>query len=517
MKKFAVSFLSLIILTLCVVSAILIYIAKDTIKHSFIAYQAIDYLNYQIPNNLAFEKIIMEIINKTSKNEKISETNQLDIRRKLCNYKIEYGIDIIQISDAYICLAKLDESSGNTLYALKNISYSIDLLADTNNTAYLENIIIGNQQEEALSILEKNHLNLHNWVGKDMDIEVKTLEALAQAQNNHLSTRANYRLSLIYTFGRVNSDSNKNIDIKKAFDYQKRAINQMGDTPPKNTNVAFVFDEKYAQYAATTITSMILNSDLDNNYTFYVVMDSKNPITEETQKKIASISSVRDFNIKFIEFPESLIEENKELLNSLQENKRYPRLVYFRILLGKLLPDLEKLLITDVDILVYRDLYDLSNIELDQYLVAAVVDPYNFRNGRLVRRSKCEAFPPEFFNVGIMVQNLKLMTKEDVYTQFQKTGKKFICDNLFPEQDNLNITTNRRALFLSSRWNMIPIKDDYEGIYPNGFMPFIVHHANVKPYSKFFLDKIKNGQKIPEHISTYYIYNDFAKKFLADR
>ncbi len=516
MKKFTISFLSLVIFTLCVISFILIMTGKDMIKNSRIIFQVSDYLNFQISNNLAFENTMAEIITKLSKDKEISPKTESQIQKKLCTYKIEYGIDAVQVSDAYLCLAKLDIEASNSLYAIKNTSYSIDLYTNIENSNYLKNLIIGNDKEEVSEVLQRKSITLSDWDNKNITQEIEILNEIAKSQNKNLSARANYRLSLIYSLGRTNSEADRNIDITKAFDHQKIASNQINVSQPKNTDIALVINDKYAQYAATTITSILLNSDLDNHYNFYVIYDNKDPILPETQKKLASISKIKDFDIKFIEFPENLIEENKELLEHLPKNKRYPRLVFFRILLGKLLPNLDKILVTDVDILVYRDLHDLTNTKLDGYLIGAVVDPHNIVNGMLARKSNCEGLPPEYFNVGVMLQNLKLMREEDIYSKFLRTNKKFVCDNTFPEQDNLNITAAKRALFLSPRWNMIPIIDSFDGIYPNGFMPFIIHHANKKPYDKLFVKRVKNNEKIPEHISTYYIYNEYAKQFLKE-
>ncbi len=470
------------------------------------------HLNLQNDRSIALETETNKLLLKLATEDNISSSEKLSIRKKLCNLNISYGVDKVEISDSYICLAKIEESEGNILQAIKNASYASDLLGVTENSNYLSDLVINGAWDEAISILQKYNFPKYGWVCGSSEIAI--LEEFAKSSNKTLSANANYRLSLIYGLGRVCGELERNMNIERAFEYQKATIDLLSIKPKKITNIGFVFNEKYVQYGATTITSILLNSDLDNKYNFYVIYDGlKDPISEESKRKLSSLSSLRDFEIDFIPFPEEIIKSNEELFSHNRDKQTYPRLVYFKILLDKALPNLERILVLDVDILVFRDLYDLENIEMDKYFVAAAKTPASFLGGRIGRKGDCESLPVNYYNSGVMVQNLKLMRQEDFYSKILEVDKNYRCDHRFPEQDNLNIASSGRTLYIPSKWNMIARDDDFEILYPSSYSPFIIHYT-LKPFDKKYVDKVQNKENLPQYISLYYAYNDFAKKMI---
>jgi len=464
---------------------------------------------------MARENETNRIIKKIVEDGNTSSADKMKIKRELCNLDINYGEDKVVVSNAYLCIAKLYEEEGNILYAIKNTSYSIDVLTGKKNTQYLSNIIIGSGTEYTNSILKKYNLQENDWVGGPYETVV--LEEFSKSNNKTLSGRANYRLSLIYSLGLWNSEYDKNTNLSDAFEYQKAAIEALSIQPKKTTNIALVFNEKYASYAATTITSIILNSDLDNKYNIYAIYDSgEDPLTQVTKKKIASLSKFRDFKIEFIEFPENIIESRKKIFEQIldEHKKRFPRLVYFRLFLDELFPHLDQIVALDVDILVLRDLYDLANIDMDEYFIAATTSSRSFTLGRLHRKTECQSLPVVYYSAGVMVSNLKLMRTDATYTKLRDAEYK--CNYKYPEQDQFNMEASGRIITLPSKWNIIPsVNDDIDTTYPSPYSPFIIHYM-IKPFDNRYTNMLKNNYKLPDHISLYYKYNDFVKEVIND-
>ncbi len=474
------------------------------------------YLNALQERSKIQEKETNRIIKKFISSEKISEEDKNSIQRELCNIDINYGEDRVEISEAYLCVAKLDENAENPMQAIKNASYSIDVLTNDINTDYLANLIMKSDEVEANNILRAHNVTSNNWVGDSSEIEI--LEDLSLSSNKDLSARAHYRLSLIYSLGKANSNSAKNVNISKAFEHQKAAIEALELKTKKTTNVAFVFNEKYVHYGATTIASILLNSDLDNKYSFHVIYDAlEDPITEESRKKLTNLSKLKDFDINFIPFPEKIFEANREVFEHVLEanRKRFPRLVYFKTFLDQMFPNIDQLAVLDVDILVLRDLSDITNIEMGEYFIAAAKEQRAFAYGRLYRKVESDGLPVMYFNAGVMVQNLKLMRKDDFYSKVLAADKLYSIHR-YAEQDNLNIASSGRVMFIPSKWNMAAIMNhDLETAYPGSYLPFIIHYI-IKPMDKLFIERRKNNQSLPDHIKLYYIYNDFVEGVMAD-
>ncbi len=470
------------------------------------------YLNLQNDINSATENEMLKIINKLSDEKEISQETKFDVKKRLCKLKIEYGTDKVEIANAYLCLAKTNMQAGDFINAIKNASYSVDLLTNRENSNYLAEIIAPPSSEEVTKILQKHNVDFYNWAAQDFKTEIAILSEFTNSEDRDLAARANYRLSLIYTFGKGNSGAQKNIDVAKAFEYQKSTINKLAIKPTKNTDVAFVFNEKYAPFAANTIVSILLNSDIDNHYSFYAIYEEKDQLSEDTKNKITSLSKLRDFDINFIPFPEKIIEDNKKFFDILLSNSTYPRIVILKALPEKILPNLDKILLMDVDILAFRDLHDLANINMEDYLIASVKSSQSFAEGRMYRDSECKNLPVQYFSNGVVLHNLKLKRQEDIFAKIHNQNSK--CNYIFPEQDALNIGSSGKTMFFSSRWNTIPIKNEFEMLYPNNLAPFIIHYVGLSNWAEINAEKIKNGEEVPDFIRDYYSYYEFTKNYL---
>ncbi len=513
------TFVSLITIALITISIIAYkgarYIHKK-FRHILMVERRTDivfgYLNLLSDNNSATENEVLSIINILSEEAGISQDTKRNIQKKLCQLKVEYGTDKVEIANAYLCLAKLNIKEGNNFQSIKNASYSVDIFTNQENTNHLADIIASNSINEVTKILSKYKVEFYSWVGKDLITEINILKDLTDSEDQNLSARASYRLSLIYTFGKSNSTSQKNIDVEKAFAYQKDTINKRGIKPTKNTEVAFVFNEKYAKYASVTITSILLNSDLDNHYNFYAIYEESDPISTDTKNKIESLSYLRNFNIYFVPFPESLVKENEKFFEKLLSNSTYPSIVILKALPEKVLLNLDKILLTDVDILVLRDLYDLASIDMKDYSIASTKSSRTFAEGRMYRNAECADLPVQYFSNGVVLHNLKIKRQKDIFSKI--SNQNFKCNFTFPEQDALNIGSAGETMFFSSRWNTIPINDEFEILYPNNIAPFIIHYVGLNSFAETYSKDIRNGKAVPNYIMDYYSYYEFTKNYL---
>ena len=161
--------------------------------------------------------------------------------------------------------------------------------------------------------------------------------------------------------------------------------------PTLNINyisISFSVDNNYIFFCYVSLIS-ILESKNFNTYTSFYLMAPKN-FSDENKKIILSLYEQYDFlNITFIYMDERY--KNVKIINYLNH------LVYYRLSLGELLPNLNKIIYLDCDVIVFRDLTNLFNTNFNGYLI-------------LSRKSPNENDASEFkINSGVLLLNLKKM------------------------------------------------------------------------------------------------------------
>lgn len=442
-----------------------------------------------------------------------SEKN-LSKMREYCKFIIEESIDIFEVSEAYDCLSNLDFKGNDLVSILSAINHSSSSLENMYNSNFAKNLadrIISGHQDEVERIISKNRISFafDDLSSGSAKKEVPILNAFAKSESIDLKIKALYRLSMIYNFGRSSSEDDKNIDLIKSAEFQKQAFELANITPSKQTDIALVFNDNYVTYGLTTIASILLNSDFNNKYNFYVVMDAKDPVSPKGMKKIEKLKSLRDFNIKYVNFPENVIEENYDLFKF--HSDRLPRLVHFRPFMHYALSNLDSVISLDVDIIVRRDLFDLKKPnEIKDKLFAAALDHHSI----LYSPDKRPECPIEdyrkYVNAGILVINLKNMR---TFNSTEKAKKRFAESKCktppLNEQDILNIAFPDEKYHLSARWNTPT--DIYHNKYNKKFMHFISHFIGAeKPYSPKSNNRPENIDVLSEEHSLWWHFKDLV-------
>ncbi len=378
----------------------------------------------------------------------------------ICNALIEDAEELAQIADSYDCLARLEvnkEDEMSILQAIRNESYALEAFYKDVYVDNLVNIIQTGYQKE--NFAEKN--------------EEYILKQLVNSQNLQIRTRTLYRMSLINSLGRASSLGEYNYNLKEAVKLRNEVTKNLGKLNKKTVNLLFSLNNsaKYIQYAKTAISSILLNSDLDTYYNFYILMDCEEPISENNQKELQSLSYITPYKIEFKFIPEGMFKGKK----GFAEIKT--RLLFGRFLVEDVFPELDSIISLDVDIIVLRDLHKLANQkDLDDFIIAGVSEGYKVQDKKLCK------FPYTYINAGVMVQNLKLMrvigNSKLVLDKYQNMLDLDDSRCLYSlDQDVINLVYEDKIKFISKRWDYIPALN-----YATKFMPFIIHYAGIKPW-----------------------------------
>ena len=259
--------------------------------------------------------------------------------------------------------------------------------------------------------------------------------------------------------------------------------------------VVFAADNNYVPMVTTTVYSMLKNASPD---CFYDVVILDTDFTEANKEIMRGFfAQFENMSLRFAGVA-GMIEE----YNLKTSNAHISVETYYRFLIQKILPDYEKVLYLDSDLIIKGDIAQLFNIDLGDNLIGAARDTDFLGNlsmndgNRLeyARRVLLMSNPYDYFQAGVLVMNLKEMRNLHSFTQWLEYAAepKYIYD----DQDILNAHCQGRVTYINNEWNVmndcggrikkvfsfapVQVYQDFLTAYDN---PKIVHYAGCeKPW-----------------------------------
>ena len=141
-----------------------------------------------------------------------------------------------------------------------------------------------------------------------------------------------------------------------------------------------------------------------------------------------------------------------EAVSDLPRIPSIPQIMWYRVLLPRLLPELDRILYMDADIIAMSSLRPLWETSLEGQWLAAVdnvMEPH-------VRKHPVElglASENDYFNSGVLLFNLKQMRADDCTAGILEFARNPGRKLSWPDQDALNIVLASRRVHLHPRWN----------------------------------------------------------------
>jgi len=377
---------------------------------------------------------------------KTSNINSPDLE-KLCKSHLENSADVQAIHNDYLCLAKIE-------FNRNKLSNGIYFLSKAQDLTY----------SQATEIILNKAL---------ADQEVLTSEQLNEIAKDPLHKKsglANYRLSIIKQLGRTDSRFTRHIDIQKAFEYRKKATKLLNITPQDDVNIAMTFDSKYHKYALTSMLSMLLSSNIDSKYSFYIIHNGES-LTEKEMSQIKNLQKLADFNLTFTKVPE--MEGSLKHVCNIRQSRidRFSKYTLWRIKLHDTLPPIDKVIYIDPDTIILSDLTLLYRQDLQNNLIGAVPEQGIYHLNNKLDRSN-STYP--YFNAGLLLLDLKNIRKSKIIEN--QLSKKSNFDCTYPDQDILNHTFQKDTFYLGYNWNRVARKSQQ---YQPNILPNIIHFSGI--------------------------------------
>lgn len=456
-------------------------------------------------NDFLIQSINQEVADSPDNTEKVNRLSEL------CQIQIEEAYDSSGFAQGHHCLAKsylkaAERDDVNLFKSIQNISFALESQYKSDYAEVLYQAIVYDQED---MIPKELFRQKKSSIVENSSEEIKWLNQLISLNIPGVTSRAHYRLSYIYQNGRSSAiELVENINYFEALKNRNLAIKAIDIKKTNNIDIALIFDNYYAPHSATTIASVLLNSEPDTYHRFYIIEDPKDPLSQEIKDKLSSLQYIKKYSINFIKFPDELIKDFK---TEQYTSVNFPKVTMYRIFLSNFL-NLPKILYLDGDLVVTRDLARLFNIkDMNNFFFAAALEGSAFKLSKLRPNCYQSIFS---INSGVMLLNLEEMRKYDLLAMIISVLNKSKCPCHYMDQDFINLTFSNKIKLISSKWN--------NGRNDNKFQGMFVQHYNsrLKPWrwpgeaksdEKISLETWnKDSESFPPHFKLYWYYRDLT-------
>lgn len=208
-------------------------------------------------------------------------------------------------------------------------------------------------------------------------------------------------------------------------------------------NVCMTFDDNYLYHAMVAIASMIRNVQQNSKINLNLLCSQNLSVNS---RKIICQEFKNDIELNFWE-----IEEN--LFQNFPLNRKHINInTYYRLVIDKVLSHLDKVIYIDADVVVYGNIAELWNEDLEGNLIAGSLDEGGISQTRRLQ------LPPSsnYINAGVLIFNLKDIRKKykDIFYIYGKKYLEYKDKIILQDQDILNIVYFESIKVLDLRWNI---------------------------------------------------------------
>ena len=235
--------------------------------------------------------------------------------------------------------------------------------------------------------------------------------------------------------------------------------------------VAFATDHKFRYYTGVALHTLMEHSSPGTRYEILILADS---LTSEDRAVFTRLVEGRaNISLRILEMREKIAELGAE--NFYVET--YPIAIYYRLFLHELLPEYDRVLYLDSDIVVQADVRELFDTDLGEFMLGAVKDYVTTRLTffAYIRNTLKVRKPGKYFNSGVLLMDLgKLRNSEFSQRVRDELGSGISFK--FPDQDILNRIFGDNICYMNAAWNCII------GSGNTAKHKKIIHFPGIKPW-----------------------------------
>lgn len=241
--------------------------------------------------------------------------------------------------------------------------------------------------------------------------------------------------------------------------------------------IVFAVNNNYVKYVSVAITSIIRHKNVENKYLIYVFHSD---ITPENQSRLMQMSS-DNVHIECIDVSEKI---DRALL---YVDGRITEETYYRVLIPDILPQWDKVIYLDSDLICLSDIAPMLSIDMGTNEIAGVITVGN--ENRAEYTIEHLGIPSEkYINAGVLVFNNAVLRQKPFLQECYRLlkEKKYLK---WHDQDLLNTLCFGRICFLDPKWNTTVLRlvkekgyNSEREVQKKDLNCCIIHYASLKPW-----------------------------------
>ena len=254
-------------------------------------------------------------------------------------------------------------------------------------------------------------------------------------------------------------------------------------------DIIMAFNTGFLLPAVTTIYSLFLNNGNVRLHILYV------DLSDNAQTVIKRLEGVGNNNrVEFLPVDDRLLERIKVATG------RWRQECFFRYFVTDLLPDSDRVLWLDADILVRKSIEELYNMDLTEKSFAAVYDNTSDPERRLGIS--------DYFNSGVLMINMKKLRETGKMNEFWELVASPDYKGELPDQDALNIVFKDDIKEIGGIYNTFPLNPEQYADYLIENAVIIHYVSEHKPWNtddvEYFNDCFKVYRTSEKFVTEYW-------------
>ena len=245
-------------------------------------------------------------------------------------------------------------------------------------------------------------------------------------------------------------------------------------------NICYSTDDSYIKYTATSLASVLSKANALDKYHIFIFSDK---ISTINKIRLNSLKKIKKFDIRYV----NIKPHDVEIFKNIRIPNHINICAYYRLLIPKYLPNLEKVIYLDSDTIVLKDLNTFFNLDTGDAWFCGCEDINALKLARQLNYSDSK-----YINSGCLLINNSLCIENNYFEIMKDTIQKnyrnyFICD-----QDVLNDAFHFNIKYISYRFNMFysfhKLLETFKPSFPDDFKdsvsnPTIIHFVGKnKPW-----------------------------------
>ena len=254
--------------------------------------------------------------------------------------------------------------------------------------------------------------------------------------------------------------------------------------------IAFAFDNNLVMPACISLSSLMMNAKEDTFYDIFILHSIKENIDKTELDKIPQYYKNCKIQYKTV---------GSEFDNAF-EIRGITTPAYYRLLIPELIPEYDKIIYSDADIIFRMDLSKLYSIDLGCNYIAATRDlGLNWgEDGIKYINSMPDLHLGDYIQSGFIVLNNKEINKNGLVAKFKQIAKRRLK---YQDQDTLNFVCYGKIYYLSLEYNMTDYSFYYlfknrnklESLFTPTKIKYALQNGNLhfnghKPWKKYCIN-----------------------------